>query len=329
MNEYLIIRLSSLGDIVHAIPAFAALRRRDPGARISWVVGPKGREILTLVDGLDEIIVVGEPGWRVQLRNRSRIALDFQGLLKSAWIARRSGSRRRLGFGAGNLREPAARWFYTEKAAPLSEDNHVIYKNLRLLELLGFKEEVIRFPLRIPENLVASAGSRLAEAGRKAGARPVIFNVGAAWPTKRWHPERWVETLRGLDRSGIFPALLWGTEEERRVAERIGREADVPVLPFISVAETFALLKSSALLVSGDTFALQAAGAVGLPAVAIFGPTNPRRNGPFTPRDRVVYHELPCGRCYRRSCPDPKCLTAVTAEEVLRAIRDALKDHVR
>jgi len=324
MNEYLIIRLSSLGDIVHAIPAFAALRRREPGARISWVVEPKGREILNLVDGLDEVILAGEPGWRKKLRNRDRVALDFQGLLKSAWIGRISGSRRRLGFGAGNLREPMARWFYTEQAAPLSEDDHVIFKNLKLLELLGYGEKLVRFPLTIPEDLVRSVENRLTGAGWKHGQRSVIFNVGAAWPTKRWFPERWIETLRRLDRDVIFPALLWGDEEERRIAEAVGRGADVPLLPFFSVGETFALLKSSALLVSGDTFALQAAGAVGLPAVAIFGPTNPRRNGPFSPKDRVVYHELPCGRCYRRACPNPKCLEAVTADEVLGAIQEAL-----
>lgn len=329
MNEYLLIRLSSLGDIVHAIPAFAALRRREPGARISWVVEPKGREILNLVDDLDEVILIGEHGWREKLRNRDRVALDFQGLLKSAWIGRLSGSRRRLGFGAGNLREPAARWFYTEKSVPLSEDDHVIFKNLKLLELLGYEENLVRFPLTIPEDLVRSVESRLAEKGWKHGQRPVIFNVGAAWPTKRWFPERWTETLRRLDRAGIFPALLWGNEEERRIAEAVGRGADVPLLPFFSVGETFALLKSAGLLVSGDTFALQAAGAVGLPSVAVFGPTNPRRNGPFTPKDRIVYHELPCGRCYRRSCPNPKCLEAVTVDEVLRAIRDALVPHAK
>ncbi|HNQ81699.1 MAG TPA: glycosyltransferase family 9 protein [Candidatus Aminicenantes bacterium] len=324
MNEYLIIRLSSLGDIVHALPAFAALRRREPEARISWVVEPKGREILDLVEGLDEIIAVGEPGWTEKLRRRDRIALDFQGLLKSAWIGWRSRSRRRLGFSAGNLREPAARWFYTETAPPLSEDDHVILKNLRMLELLGYKETLVRFPLSVPAALVQAAHERLSALGWNPGLRPVIFNVGAAWPTKRWFPERWTETLRRLDRAGLFPALLWGTEEERRTAEDVGRASGVPVLPFFSVRETFGLLKISALIVSGDTFALQAAAAVGLPAVAVFGPTNPRRNGPFTPRDRVVYHELPCGRCYRRACPDPKCLKAVAVDEVLEAVREAL-----
>ncbi|MHB8054113.1 MAG: glycosyltransferase family 9 protein [Candidatus Aminicenantales bacterium] len=327
MKKFLIIRLSSLGDIVHAIPAFAALRRAEPDARISWVVSSKGREILELVDGLDEIIVTGEPGWRKSLRDRDRIALDFQGLLKSAGIGRLSGARRRLGFAAENLREPAARWFYTEMAEPMSEDGHVVLKNLKLLELLGLRDNLVRFPLSVPEGISIWVRSRLEEAGWSRDRPLVIFNIGAGWPTKRWFSDRWIETLRRLDRPDIFPVLLWGNEEERRIASDIGLAAATPVLPFFSVRETFALLNEAALLVSGDTFALQAGGAVGLPTVAIFGPTNPHRNGPFAAGDRVVYHELPCGRCYRRKCPNPKCLDAVTVEEVVRAVQEALSGH--
>lgn len=327
MKEFLILRLSSLGDIVHTIPAFAALRRAEPKARISWVVASKGKEILELVEGLDEIIVVGENGWRGRLRNPDRIALDFQGLLKSAFIGRLSRARRRLGFAPANLREPLARFFYTEKAARLSEDEHVILKNLKLLELLGLEDKIVRFPVFIPEGIRVGVRARLEETGWTYGRPLVIFNVGAGWPTKRWYPERWIETLRRLDCPKAFPVLLWGNEEERRLASDIGLAATVPVLPFFSVRDTFALLKEASLLVSGDTFALQAAGALGLPVVAIFGPTNPRRNGPFSPKDQVVYHELPCGRCYRRECPHPKCLDAVTVDEVVQAVNGALKTH--
>jgi lipopolysaccharide heptosyltransferase I len=324
MKKFLVIRTSSLGDIVHAIPAFAALRRAEPEARISWVVSPKGKPILELVAGLDEIITVGEPGWKNALRDRDRIALDFQGLIKSAWMGRLSGARRRLGFASVNLREPLARFFYTEQSPLLSEDDHVILKNIRLLELLGFTDRTVRFPLSVPEGLIRGVEDRLSETGYRPSRTLAVFNVGASWTTKRWLPERWTETLRKIDRSRLFPVLLWGTSEEQRTAAKIGVEASVPLLPFLGLAETFALFKKAAVLVSGDTFALQAACAVGLPVVALFGPTNPLRNGPFTPRDRVVYHELPCGRCYRRSCPNPKCLTAIEVDEVVRAIDEVL-----
>jgi lipopolysaccharide heptosyltransferase I len=324
MDDFLLIRLSSLGDIVHALPAFAALRRHRPEARISWVVSPKGREILDLVDGLDEIIVVGTPGWTAKLRRRDRVAVDFQGLLKSAWIGRFSGARRRLGYNRSNLRESLARLFYTESLAPISENDHVILKNLRLLRLLGIEDTRVRFPLTIPLPLKESVEAKLAALGLKPDRRLAVFNVGAAWPTKRWLPERWAEAIRSLDRTRVNPVLLWGSPEERQTAEEIGRKADAPLLPFLSVQEIFGLLKNAALLISGDTFALQAACAVGLPVVAIFGPTSPERNGPFSARDKVAYHELPCSHCYRRACPNPKCLAAVTADDVSALIRESL-----
>jgi len=326
-DRFLIIRLSSLGDIVHAIPAFAALRRHRPEAHLTWVVSPKGRDILNLLDGLDEVIVVGDPGWKEKLRDHDRVTLDFQGLLKSAWMGRFSGARRRLGFGRKNLKEPLARLFYTEKSDEISEDDHVILKNLRLLRLLGIEETQVRFPLTIPESLSRSVESTLSGLGRKPGQRLLVFNIGAAWPTKRWFSERWIAVIRALDRSTVFPVLLWGHEDERRLAEDIGRAAGVALLPFLSIREIFGLLKEAALLVSGDTFALQAACALGLPVVAIFGPTSPRRNGPFTPRDKVAYHELPCSRCYQRSCPNPKCMNAVTATEVSGLIQEALCEN--
>jgi len=324
MEDFLLIRLSSLGDIVHTLPALAALRRHRPEARLTWVVSPKGREILDLVDGLDEVVVVGTPGWTSRLRRRGRVVLDFQGLLKSAWIGRLSGARRRLGFARANLREPLARLFYTESLERIAESDHVILKNLRLLRLLEIEDTRVRFPLTVPASLTEAVEAKLAASGLKPDRRLAVFNVGAAWPTKRWFPERWVEVIRSLDRSRVNPVLLWGTPEERKTAEEIGRNADAPLLPFLSVREIFAVLKSAALLISGDTFALQAACAVGLPVVAIFGPTIPERNGPFSARDKVAYHELPCSRCYRRACPNPKCLAAVTAEEVSGLIRESL-----
>jgi len=325
MEEFLIIRLSSLGDIIHTLPAFAALRRRFPESRISWVVSPAGRAILELVPGLDEIIVPGEEEWLGRLRRRERAALDFQGLIKSGFMARRSRAHRRLGFGPKNLREPLARIFYTERLPEVPEDDHVILKNLRLLRLLGIEDERFDFPLSVPEGFREGVRRRIRDLGRTSDKRLVVFNVGAAWPTKRWFPERWAAVVSSLDRKVFFPVLLWGTDDERRIAEAAARASGAAVLPFLTITAILALLKESVLLVSGDTFALQAACALGVPVVAIFGPTSPRRNGPFAAIDKIAYHEIACSRCYRRSCETVDCLRAVTAEEVAALVGEALK----
>jgi heptosyltransferase-1 len=329
-ERFLIVRRSSLGDIIHALPALAALRKQRPDATIRWVVGDKGRSILDWVEGLDGIVVTGSPDWRRSLRSVGQTSLDFQGLLKSGWISRLSGSKRRIGFHRRNLREPAASFFYTEQAAPFPETEHVIRKNLYLLSVLGISESEITFPLRVPEAARVSARKLLRGLGWDGRARVVLFNVGAAWPTKRWFPEQWRETIVAVSRPDVFPVLLWGSPDEEALARQVaggGKGAIAAVAPFLTIPDCLALIAASSLLVSGDTFALQAAAALDVPIVGLFGPTDPRRNGPFRARDKIVHHEIACSRCYKRACRSIECLKAITAGEVAARIEEALAER--
>lgn len=327
MERYLIIRTSSLGDIIHTLPAFASLRRARPKADIRWVVGPKGRAILDWVQGLDGIIVTGTPGWRKAVRGKDQIALDFQGLFKSSWIAFFSQSRRRVGFPRPNLREPAAGLLYTDRPSVFPESEHVISKNIHLLSALGIEAGPIEFHLRVPEPARRAIREVLNGLGADERIKPVLFNVGAAWPTKRWLPDRWSQVIRGTARTGFWPLLLWGSEVEKKIAEEVARETGVPLVPFLSIQETLALIGEATLLVSGDTFALQAACALDIPVVGLFGPTNPRRNGPWRPRDKIAYHEIECSLCYHRSCEKNECLAAITSDEVITLVDQAWKEN--
>ncbi len=320
----MIIRLSSLGDIIHVLPSFAALRKNFPGAKISWAVESKGKEILDLVMGLDEIITVGSEGWQKKIRNKEQTALDFQGLLKSGFIAFLSRARKRIGFDRKNLKEPLAALFYTEHIDEFPETEHVIRKNLRLLTRLGIREDDIDFPLVVSEDFRCSVRDMLRQAGFRGDTKLVIFNVGAAWETKRWAPENWIKVVKALKGEPVFPMLLWGTDLENELALTVSRQTGVPLVPFLGIKEILALVKEAALLVSGDTFALQAASALDVPVVGIFGPTNPARNGPFRSCDKVVYHELSCSLCYQRTCRTMECMNRVTPEEVIFLIRQSL-----
>ena len=328
MDRFLIIRLSSLGDIIHTLPAFAALRKRFPDAEIRWAVEEKGKEILDLVPGIDEVVVIAKTKYRRsarQIKGRDQTALDFQGLVKSALLARLSRSRRRLGFSRKNLREPLAGLFYSERVPSFSEEGiHVIGKNLRLLELLGIRESRFEFPMRIPTDISQSVRSKLSACGHREGRRIVVFNVGAAWQTKRWSPEKWMTSIAKADLSEAFPVLLWGNKEERRLAEAVAGKTGATLAPFLSIQEVIALLRSATLLVSGDTFALQAACALDIPVVALFGPTNPRRNGPFRERDKVIIEKQGCGPCYKHDCSPLLCMEALSPEAVTAAIRGAM-----
>ncbi|HWK11171.1 MAG TPA: glycosyltransferase family 9 protein, partial [Vicinamibacterales bacterium] len=149
----LVVRLGALGDVVHTVPAVAALRRAFPDGKIDWLVEAKHRAIPDLVSVLDDVVALEKPnaaGWRrvvVELRQTPYdVAIDFQGLLKSAVLARASGARRVIGFSIWHLREKTARPFYSSTAD--AEGGHVIRKNLPLLPVLGIDRETIEYPLR-------------------------------------------------------------------------------------------------------------------------------------------------------------------------------------
>ena len=341
MDNFLIIRLSSLGDIIHTLPAFSALREDYPEAKIAWIVEDNGREILDLVPGIDTIITANTKGWKVTsprswsefrhlrktIRNRNQTTLDFQGLAKSGVVSYLSRARRRLGFHRKNLKEPIASLFYTDQLEEVPETIHVIQKNLRLLSLVGTEANAFNFPIAIPDIQHRTIRKILNDLGYTDSQKLIIVNVGAAWITKRWAPEKWIELIKSLKtaRNDLFFLLLWGNEEEKESADYIHAETSAHTAPFLTVKEVIALMHRTDLLVSGDTFALQAACALSTPVVGIFGPTTPSRNGPFSPNDRVAFHELECSHCYKRKCDTAECLEKITSEEVRGLCLEVLK----
>ena len=338
MDRFLIIRLSSLGDVVHTLPAFAALRKNFPDARVSWIVEESGKEILDLVPGLDRVVPVKLKRWKLssrrfwqefgrlkkKIRDKDQVAIDFQGLVKSGLLAYISGAKRRIGFHRMNLKERQASLFYTENLDLVSEKDHVIGKNLKLLSLLGIEGGDYEFPLEVPEEYSQKIHTMLDRLGYEAQKKLVLLNVGAAWETKRWYADRWAQAVEKIGDGRIFPVLLWGSEVEKDLAEEVRAKSGVVMVPSLELKEVMALIKRAAVLISGDTFALQVAGAFSVPVVGLFGPTTPSRNGPFREQDRIIFHELECSHCYKRNCSRMECLDKITPEEVASACHEIL-----
>jgi lipopolysaccharide heptosyltransferase I len=321
----LIVRLGALGDLVHTIPAAAAIRTAHPGARIDWLVEKKHSGIIDLVVGIDRIVTLDAPtpaGWIDVVRRlrqvRYDVALDFQGLMKSAVLARASGARRVVGFSIWHLREKSARPFYSE-VHPGSPAEHVIHKNLRLLATLGIQTAGVEFPLR---RLPSSA---LDEVARVQGGRPfALINPGAAWPNKRWPPERFGEVAAFLrEVRGLSSVVLWGPGERPLAESIVGASAGAARLaPATTLVDLLELSRAASLMVSGDTGPLHIAAAVSTPIVALFGPTDPARNGPWSTGDTVVSRYAACGCHYQRRCHQRSwCLGDVPVAEVTAAIQ--------
>jgi lipopolysaccharide heptosyltransferase I len=327
MNSILIVRLGALGDVVHAIPAAAALRDAFPQARIDWLVEAKHRAIVDLVTAIDGVVALERPtlaGWSAVIQALRRTpydaAIDLQGLLKSAVLARASGARRIIGFSIWHLREKTARPFYSD--AHDADGRHVIHKNLQLLQAVGVNDAVVRFPIA---DLPSAALDRLRQ---RLGARPfALINGGAAWPNKRWPADRFGQLAAFLrEACGLEPVVLWGPGEEALAKSVIDASSGTAVeAPRTSVTDLVSLARGAAIVISGDTGPLHIATAVGTPTVSIFGPTDPQRNGPFDESDAVVSRYDACGCHYDRRCHQAQwCLESVQAAEVCAAVQRRL-----
>ena len=339
MTRFLIVRLGALGDVVHAIPVAAALRRAFPDARIDWLVSAKHREILDLVPVIDRRLVINDRGdasggtsllaaIRELRRSRYDVAIDLQGLIKSAVLARASGAPRVVGFSSRYARERAARLFYTDAYDPgrgglydPRETRHVVDINLGLLSVLGITAPVREFPI---EDVDSDAARAMRE---QTGGRYALLNPGAAWPNKRWPPSRLAAIARELRaRHGLMSVVLWGPGEEALAAEVVaGADGGAVMSPKTSIADLVALARRAALMVSGDTGPTHIAAALGTPIVGIYGPTRPARNGPMSPLDVTVSRDSVCQCHHLRRCKlDRMCLLDIEVAEVLDAVERRL-----
>jgi len=331
--SFLIIRLGSLGDIIHGIPTAAALRRCFPDARIDWIVDPRYVELLELVEGIDRCIPFdprdlarGLKAWSVISRLRQTrydAVIDLQGLLKSAVLARAVGARRTIGFPAAHLREPQARMFYTETPDP-GAAVHVIHKGLGLLRAFDVVSTEARFPIRIPRTATADS------IRDQSGEGYALVNPGAAWPNKRWPPTRFGAVAAATRRDhGLRSVVMWGPGEQT-LAESVVAASDgaAEMAPPTTIADIVAIAHGARLMVSGDTGPLHVAGAVGTPLVALFGPTQPERNGPWAPDDVTVSRVSICACFYERRCTQATpCINDIGLDEVVRAVRRRLGAH--
>jgi heptosyltransferase-1 len=316
--KILVVRLGALGDIVHAVPAVAALRRRHPAARIDWIVDERQRAAVDLVQGLDASIGIDPSGrWRELPRvvrrlraERYDVALDFQGLLKSAVLARLSGATRVIGFERHALRERAAAWFYGEHV-PIGSGRHVIEKNLQLASVLGADGSLVAFPLDVPS-------------GPPVNGPYALLNPGAAWPNKQWPPARFGEIAAWLrERHGLPSLVLWGPKElELAQAVADASAGAARPAPQTRIGDVLALAKQARLMVSGDTGPLHLAAAVGTPLVGLYGPTSPRRNGPWRAEDVTISRNRECECHHQRRCRRARgaCIDQITVEDVRAAI---------
>jgi heptosyltransferase I len=323
-HRFLLVRLSSLGDVVHALPAASALRDAFPEARIDWVIDARWRRLLEGNPDLNEVIAFDrkQAGGLSSLIRRLRearytCAIDFQGLYKSALLALASGAPRRIGFQSSYAREGLGAILYTDRVNPRGP--HKVDHNRTLVERAGAQLGAPRFPLAIrpdDDELVTR------ELQNRGVTDFYVLNPGGGWLSKCWPAERYGELHRILvARHGWRGIVSFGPGEDRLASELISAAGSAPPLEIpLALGPLMALLRRAKFMVSADTGPLHLASALGTPVVGLFGPTDPARNGPFSPADISVRNPRHSITTYARGASYSPAMLSITVDQVADAI---------
>lgn len=361
IERLLIVRFSAMGDVIHTLPAVHALREAFPEAHIGWLIEERWAELLcapgssrrgmrsALRPLVDEVHTVSLKAWGKSFFSLSTLqrvatawndvrdvrydaAVDLQGAMRSAVLARSSGAR--AVYGAADPRESPASLWYTRKV--VTQGRHVIEQNVSVAKGLVEREEYVRPRMRLPHaelsrdlpcdpQVEARIETELAQHGIRDFA---ILNPGAGWGAKRWPAERYGEVARALAGARMTPLVNYGPGEENLFRAVLAASGGTARPTKGSITELIALTRRARLFVGGDTGPLHLAAGLQVPVVGIYGPTDPARNGPYGTRRIVLRNEESVTSHARREAADEGML-GIGSEAVVAAARELMASDLR
>lgn len=340
--KILIVRLSSIGDVVTTLPVVGLLKNHIPNCTITWAVEEPASELVEGYPGIQQVLVVKRKQWiesvracnildagkaffafvQTLRREQYDLVIDFQGLLKSGILVFLARGRRKLGY--GNAREGAT-LFYTEKASPPDFNEHAIKRHMRLLEALCIAPEahMVFGPLFGKEDDVSA--EKLLHAQHIDRKRPIVFfHPAALWETKRWGAAKAAELCDTVQTAFDCQILLVGSGADRNYLDTICSRAQGQIQNLAgqtTLRELACLFSKADLVLSMDSGPMHLACAAGAPVIALFGPTAPWRTGPFGENYTVIRKNLPCSPCFKRkTCPEKhhRCMGDIAVEDVFK-----------
>ncbi len=354
MKKILIVKLSSFGDLMHTLPAVSYLRGLLPDAQIDWVADKSFENVLSGVEELDNVIPIElrQTGFRpfklirlfknIKTRLRATnydLAIDFQGLVKSGLVTWLSGATVRAGFSRATAREDFASVFYNHEFHIAEMGHNIILKNLLIAQSvavnvlgLNLEEDVTRkyretYPLPTFKKSKKTAVNILKKSGLKAGEKYIIFHTGASTSAKVPSPEKAAAICDLISGETGLEIVLIGRGADLAFAEEIRSlcESSKPVITETDFEELRELIRGSEIYIGGDSGPLHFAGVLGARTVALFGPTDYRRNAPYGRGHVAVSGDVECRKtsCWKR-CRNIKCMDLIEPESVLAAVKRLL-----
>ncbi|MBF0318528.1 MAG: lipopolysaccharide heptosyltransferase II [Nitrospirae bacterium] len=333
MMDYkiLIVKPSSLGDVVHSLPVLYALHKAYPGATIHWVIASGLEGLLKGHPMIEKLWIINKDQWKrlsslkntfkeitalgaALKRERYDIAIDLQGLLRSAVITALSRSKRRVGF--KEAREGGT-MFYTHRIEG-GKDIHAVDRYMKIAAFAGADAGEAVFPL-----LYEDIREDWAESLKKG--QYIVMAPGAAWMTKRWAARNF-----GLLAARFsIPAVVVGGRGDYALGEEIVAHSGgmaINAAGKTTLKGLASLIRDARFMVTNDTGPMHIAAAAGVTVFAIFGPTDPKRTGPYGTGHTVIGRRIPCRPCFKKRCPTVECLRDLSFHYVYDTIKDKLKD---
>lgn len=340
--KILIVKLSAIGDVVHSLPVLYALRQKFPSAHIAWLVEGAASSLLEGHPLLDRLLISRRKSWLSSIRRDPNrvlseirhfvkelrdtqydIILDLHALLKSGLLIALSRGGRKVGYAQG---DEFSSIFLNERVASYDLDKHAVLRYMNLAVHLGAEPDVFRFPIPITHSDRESLRKILKK--EEITAPFVAFNPVAKWESKLWDTDKFAiladYCIKELGLSVVFTGSKTDKKEVSLIMSRMKGHA-VSLCGKTNLRELAYAYTLSAATVTTDTGPMHIAAAVEAPVIALFGPTAPWRTGPFGQGHKVIRKNLPCSPCFRKKCPELKCMKGIEVEEVIAAIAEQMQ----
>ncbi len=340
MKNIMVVKLSAIGDVIHALPVSYALKETFPEARVTWVVEPPAYELLTDNPYIDEIILFEKkkfkslggfltnfgPFKRRLQQNQYDAALDLQGLFKSAAIAYLSKAPVRLG--TCNMRECSDK--VSRPVIGPHAQGHIVERYLDAARELGCRVDKVVFPMNVTARDEDLAARIMQQAGADIGNPYVVLAVGANWPNKRWPTKYFAALSDWLYSQKLIPVVIGGGVLDASLAAEIEAAAEIPPVNLVgrtSLKQLAHIIRHARLTLGGDTGPVHLSAGIGTKTVMVMGPTDANRNGPYGQLDNAIEADWDCKYCWKRACPKGReCLARISVDQVKEKIMRVLRN---
>lgn len=338
MKNILVVKLSAIGDVIHALPVSYAIKETYPEAKVTWVVEPPAYDILKDNPYIDRLIVFEKkkfkslkgflanygPFTKILNADKFDASLDLQGLFKSAAIAWSAKAPVRLG--TCNMRELSDK--ISKPVVGPNANGHIVERYLDVARELGCKVEKVVFPMEITDHDAQVAQGVLRQAGVPEGAKYVVLAVGANWPNKRWPTRYYAQLSDWLYNKKYIPVIIGGGALDTQLAGDISAETEIPPISLVgktSLKQLAYVIMHAQAVVGGDTGPVHLSAGVGQNTVMVMGPTDANRNGPYGQLDNAIEANRPCKYCWKRACPKGlECLSVIHPDMVESKLKQYL-----